>query len=156
MADEFKVPEGWKLVPIHPTNRMLEAAKHRFMCATQSLMGFNADQLAYKALLEAAPPPPAGVGRWAMADLPIELRGVAEELEQGSGFWRSCSGCHESNEGVPTGPFSAVFKCHLGGGCRECGGLGAVWDDTDYDDMADFMAQAEAGVNLPDGAKRDA
>jgi cytochrome c2 len=79
-----------------------------------------------------------------VADLPIELRGVAEELEQGSGFWRSCSGCHESNEGVPTGPFSAVFMCHLGGGCRECGGLGAVWDDTDYDDMAEFMARSDA------------
>lgn len=82
------------------------------------------------------------------AELPMELRGIAEELEAGSGFWRSCSGCHESNEGHPTGPYSEVFRCHLGVGCSECGGLGAVWDDTDYDALADFMAKGDAGVSV--------
>ena len=68
--------------------------------------------------------------------LPLELMGVREEIEAGSGFWHSCSGCHESNEGYPTGPHSVVFGCALGNGCSECGGLGAVWDDTDYEAMA--------------------
>lgn len=70
---------------------------------------------------------------------PVELRGVAETLGNGGGFWRSCSGCHELNEGHATGPYSAVLKCHLGGGCSECGGIGAIWDTTDYADMADHM-----------------
>lgn len=61
---------------------------------------------------------------------------VAEAME-GGGFWRSCSGCHESNEGVPTGPYSAAMECFLGVGCYECGGIGAVWDNTDYSRLYD-------------------
>lgn len=72
--------------------------------------------------------------------LPIELCGISEAIGDGGGFWRSCSGCHELNEGMATGPFSETFKCHLGAGCSECGGIGAIWDTTDYDAMADFMA----------------
>ncbi|EFF76118.1 hypothetical protein [Achromobacter piechaudii] len=72
---------------------------------------------------------------------PVELRGVAETIKDGDGFWRSCSGCHELNEGRDTGPYSAVFKCHLGNGCSECGGIGAIWDSTDYQAMADAMAR---------------
>lgn len=65
---------------------------------------------------------------------------VSEAMEEG-GFWRSCSGCHETCDGYPTGPssYSEALKCDLGGGCSECGGLGAIWDDADYVDMADFM-----------------
>ncbi|MET3371976.1 hypothetical protein ABIC89_001017 [Variovorax boronicumulans] len=73
----------------------------------------------------------------------LELRGVADTLENDDGCWRSCSGCHELNEGHDTGPYSAVLKCHLGSGCSECGGIGAIWDTTDYADMADHsLAQA--------------
>lgn len=76
-----------------------------------------------------------------MSDLPIELNGVADALACETGFWRSCTGCHETNEGVPTGPYSHIMKCHLGGGCFECGGIGAVWDRTDYADMGHFIAE---------------
>lgn len=76
-----------------------------------------------------------------MSELPIELNGVADALACEKGFWRSCTGCHELNEGVPTGPFSQVMKCHLGMGCFECGGIGAVWDATDYAEMGDFIAK---------------
>ena len=81
--------------------------------------------------------------------VPVELSGVKEALEGGDGFWRTCSGCHETEDGHDVGhyPFSDVLNCTLGGGCSECGGLGAVWDNTDYDDMAEFcerwMASAE-------------
>lgn len=70
---------------------------------------------------------------------------VAEAMEDDGGEWRSCTGCHETNEGYSTGHFaySAALKCELGSGCRECGGIGAVWDNTDYADMADFMAAAD-------------
>lgn len=75
---------------------------------------------------------------------PIELSGIADALSEGRGFWRTCSGCHESNEGVPTGPYSRVMECHLGTGCSECGGVGAIWDDTDYQAWGDQMAQSLA------------
>lgn len=73
--------------------------------------------------------------------LPVELDGVADAIAYGKGVWRSCSGCHETNEGVPLGPYSSILKCHLGGGCFECGGIGAIWDTTDYADMGRFMAE---------------
>lgn len=72
---------------------------------------------------------------------PIELSGVAEQLAEGAGAWRSCSGCHELNEGHPTGAWSSVLKSHLGLGCRECGGIGAVWDNTDYSKLGEFMSR---------------
>ncbi|WZB76790.1 hypothetical protein WJ972_15605 [Achromobacter insuavis] len=56
--------------------------------------------------------------------------------------WRSCTGCHELNEGHDTGPYSAILGCHLGNGCSECGGIGAIWDNTDYQAMADDMARS--------------
>jgi len=60
----------------------------------------------------------------------------AEELAIGDinpevfddGWWRSCTGCHELDEGHPTGPWSTALRCNLGVGCRECGGIGAVWE----------------------------
>lgn len=72
----------------------------------------------------------------------LELRGVPETIKEGDGFWRSCTGCHELNEGRDTGPYSAVLGCHLGQGCSECGGIGAIWDSTDYQAMADDMARS--------------
>lgn len=74
---------------------------------------------------------------------PIELRGIAETLDEGSGFWRACSGCHELDDGHDTGPYSETLRCVLGGGCAECGGIGAVWDATDYAAMADALAANE-------------
>lgn len=56
---------------------------------------------------------------------------VEEEAAGGAACgWRSCTGCHETNEGYETGhyPYSEIFKCHLGFGCSECGGIGAVWE----------------------------
>lgn len=69
---------------------------------------------------------------------------ISEALDEHDGFWRSCSGCHELNEGYPTGEYSTVFRTHVGCGCSECGGLGVVWDDTDYANMGDFMAKEDA------------
>jgi hypothetical protein len=69
------------------------------------------------------------------------LRWVADDISrqvgEGHGAWRSCSGCHELNEGHDTGPYSSTFRCALGRGCSECGGIGAVWDTTDYQALAD-------------------
>ncbi|KWU16275.1 hypothetical protein [Achromobacter xylosoxidans] len=89
-----------------------------------------------------------GYTRAALASAPVageavalELRGVPETINEGDGFWRSCTGCHELNEGRDTGPYSAVLRSHLGQGCSECGGIGAIWDSTDYQAMADDMAR---------------
>lgn len=71
----------------------------------------------------------------------VELQGVADVLAEEEGVWRSCAGCHELSEGHDTGPYSDVLKCHLGSGCSECGGIGAIWDQIDYVAMADKMAR---------------
>jgi hypothetical protein len=75
----------------------------------------------------------------AAAALPYELKGIPEAIREGSGFWRTCTGCYESEDGHPVGhyPHSKILGCALGGGCSECGGIGAVWDTTDYAAMAD-------------------
>ncbi|KKC24903.1 hypothetical protein [Sphingomonas sp. SRS2] len=71
---------------------------------------------------------------------------VRELVEiNGDGFWSPCSGCYETEDGYPVGsyPHSAVLRCVLGGGCSECGGIGAVWDNTDYADMAEWMIRQD-------------
>lgn len=70
---------------------------------------------------------------------------IAELVAEGDGFWRSCSGCYETEDGHPVGtyPFSQELGCPLGGGCRECGGIGATWDSTDYADMAEWMLERD-------------
>ncbi|MCC4618321.1 hypothetical protein LL972_20395 [Xanthomonas campestris pv. asclepiadis] len=95
--------------------------------------------------LYTAPPAPAAV--------PVEFIGVSEQISAGNGFWRACSGCHELNEGVETGPYSAGLRCYLGTGCVECGGIGAIWDNTDYELMADEEAAALAIHPQPAAAK---
>jgi hypothetical protein len=85
--------------------------------------------------------PAAGVTEAISAD------SVAEAMQDGKGFWRSCSGCHELNEGVPTGRYSRALKCHVGLGCHECGGVGAVWDITDYADMAASIFDQDAALS---------
>jgi len=74
--------------------------------------------------------------------LAVIVDNVKERIAEGDGFWRTCSGCHETENGYDVGryPFSDVFDCTLGGGCSECGGIGAVWDTTDYGAMADELA----------------
>ncbi|KQQ78113.1 hypothetical protein ASF70_02510 [Rhizobium sp. Leaf321] len=87
---------------------------------------------------EVQPAPPQTNLHVATAELKgIELAGVAEQLEQDAGAWRACSGCHELIEGHPTGPWSETLKSYMGGGCRECGGIGAIWDNTDYSQVND-------------------
>lgn len=58
-----------------------------------------------------------------------ELAGVAEQLAEGSGWWDACTGCHETEGGMPVGsyPYSEALRCSLGRGCTECGGIGAMW-----------------------------
>lgn len=74
------------------------------------------------------------------------FKGISEQVKEGTGVWRSCSGCYEIEDGYPVGHYrhSRAFNCALGAGCSECGGLGAVWDTTDYADMARFMAEEDA------------
>jgi hypothetical protein len=69
-------------------------------------------------------------------------KAVAEQQdEEKSGFWNNCSGCLNSEDGhhVADYPYSEIFKCYVGSGCGECGGLGVVWDNVDYEQMANDM-----------------
>ncbi len=96
--------------------------------------------------LYGAPPAPS------VAAKSLELDGVPDALAYGKGIWRTCTGCYESNEGYPTGPFSDTLKCHLGGGCFECGGIGAVWDTTDYEEMGNFIALSAHAQDVAESA----
>ena len=58
------------------------------------------------------------------------------------GYWRPCSGCHETNEGHATGPYSETFRCNLGSGCHECGGIGATWEQFDEEQVDAYLASA--------------
>lgn len=77
-------------------------------------------------------------------------RRIAEIAEDGAGVWRACSGCQESEDGYVSYkdyPHDPVFQCQPGSGCRECGGIGVIWDDTDYDAYA-RAALAETGGDV--------
>ncbi len=50
--------EGWRLVPVEPTQKMLFVAMNAFVAASASLGAFNAPYAAYRALLAAAPTHP--------------------------------------------------------------------------------------------------
>lgn len=67
---------------------------------------------------------------------------IHEVIDEGDGFWEACSGCQEGVDGYVSSkdyPYSRAFRCQPGGGCTECGGLGVLWDTTDYDAMAASM-----------------
>lgn len=70
-------------------------------------------------------------------------RNIKERIAEGDGLWMTCTGCHESEDGHDIGfyPHSDVFGCKLGGGCSECGGIGAVWDTTDYAAMGEELSR---------------
>lgn len=83
----------------------------------------------------------------AQANEPLStIAGKVRELvsQEEAGHWRECSGCYETEDGYPVGhyPYSPALKCHLGAGCSECGGIGAIWDSSDYGDYADFSRAA--------------
>lgn len=63
---------------------------------------------------------------------------IDEAIESG-GWWASCSGCHETNEGVSDGPRS-IFGCHAGIGCDECGGIGVIWHEAPTDEQIALLS----------------
>jgi len=72
---------------------------------------------------------------------------IKEVMAECPGHWHSCTGCYEGEDGqnVHRFPYSQVFQCIVGSGCSECGGIGAVWDNTDYAGMAkEMLAEDEA------------
>ncbi|TFW14453.1 hypothetical protein EGY25_04475 [Brevundimonas intermedia] len=81
---------------------------------------------------------------------------IAEVIDEGDGFWKPCSGCQEGEDGHVSAkdyPFNSIFRCQPGGGCSECGGLGVLWDDTDYDAMtkaivADMDSEDDSAARL--------
>lgn len=76
--------------------------------------------------------------------------------EPEDGHWQPCSGCHETEDGYDVGhyPFSEVFQSKVGAGCGECGGLGVIWDSTDYAEMADWMIREARTYDAVKGAIR--
>ncbi len=87
----------------------------------------------------------------------LALDRIAEVMDEGDGFWRACTGCQESIDGYVSTrdyPRSSVFRCQPGAGCRECGGLGVIWDNIDYGAMAEAMlADDDATTRLEEVRK---
>lgn len=88
---------------------------------------------------------------WDARDEDAVIAGLADRIAyviefNGCGFWRTCTGCYESEDGYPNGhyPTSKVLGCTLGAGCSECGGIGATFDSIDYEDMARDMGRTAA------------
>ena len=103
----------------------------------------------------------ADVERWTKAvkaALSGAQQGVAEsainEALESGGWWASCSGCHETNEGVSDGPRS-IFGCHSGSGCHECGGIGVIWHESPTDEQLAILAAepdtAPQPAQVPEG-----
>ncbi|GAB4071683.1 hypothetical protein GCM10028812_46270 [Ancylobacter sonchi] len=85
---------------------------------------------------------------------------IEEEGADGAACgWKPCTGCHETNEGASTGhyPRSKAFGCEVGAGCRECGGLGVVWEHwsaRDLEEMAKDLDATSAAPQQPAGSAR--
>ncbi|UXC93096.1 hypothetical protein EGM87_22635 [Sphingobium sp. RSMS] len=96
-----------------------------------------------------SPVEPAGNGR----EVDWLTRRIAEVVEEDGGCWRACSGCQESVDGCVSArdyPYSAIFKCQPGSGCRECGGLGVIYDD------GAFLAGYGEALSSPPAADQEA
>ncbi len=115
---------------------------HGFVVATYSLTAWgSADKI-----IEAAWQHAYGSREVAPDDFTLSREHVFAAMEDGKGAWVSCSGCNTTIDGYPAGDFSRALQCYVGGGCHECGGMGAIWDTTDYAAMAEEMAQEPAPV----------
>jgi hypothetical protein len=112
---------------------------------------YTADQM--RSLLSAAAALAAQPA--AQEQTPIELVGVKDAIREGDGFWQSCSGCYDTEDGHPTAnySYSEIFGCPMGSGCSECGGLGVIWDSTDYEAMyeEEFGAQLAQSADTAEG-----
>ncbi|RYE55152.1 MAG: hypothetical protein EOP20_10795 [Hyphomicrobiales bacterium] len=75
-------------------------------------------------------------------------RAIEEQRREGTGSWLTCTGCHETEDGYDVGhyPTSRLFQCKVGGGCSECGGLGVIWDSTDWSDFAQWSTERDRHV----------
>ena len=102
---------------------------------------------------EPVPPAPDAAIDSTLTSLPTAVR---EQLEEGAGFWRTCSGCHETSDGYNVGryPHSATFGCTLGGGCSECGGIGAIWDNADYETISADTANSDPAPDAREALER--
>lgn len=125
---------------------------------TVRVEGPGADTIATEihAALAQAPAVQAPAGEESRRSDGIDRQAIAQAMDQDGGWWKSCSGCHETNEGQETGhyPYSKLFRCHVGAGCSECGGLGVRWEyysDADLAAMADELAPAQPNTGETGG-----
>jgi hypothetical protein len=81
------------------------------------------------------------------------LQCLSERIQEanGEGFWQPCSGCYDSEDGHPRGPYpySGYLNCHIGSGCPECGGLGAIWHYIDPVALAESHADIDPPASAP-------
>lgn len=69
----YQIPEGWKLVPIEPTEKMMDCYRAAFISEKR----FDGKEV-YKAMLEAAPVPPAHIPE---AEKMVEQDDIARDMD---------------------------------------------------------------------------
>lgn len=136
--------------PMTPDEDRLEGARAMQEAAAQAASKWweYDDTLELHDLIRAIDPATVLAGVVSASPWPGEST-IGELVGDGIGVWRDCTGCHELNEGVSTGPWHPVLKCHVGVGCHECGGIGAIWDATDYASMDDYLSRERSPLTTP-------
>jgi hypothetical protein len=135
----YPLPDGWKEDPEH-----VEALREVFPAARNRNIALLVE---FAQEVASQPSPPVTTREaddaLALSELALLKAGIDHEAAEQSGSWHTCSGCYDTEDGHPTQryPYSTTFGCDLGNGCSECGGLGVVWDNTDYADMAEELAK---------------
>lgn len=152
LAPEPAHPDGPR--EADPTPEMIAAGDDeilKFLTNVRDIHGAESPALAcYRAMRAAAPAiareAPSAPVEAVAAQEAYHAEKIAELVEEGAGFWRPCSGCQEGEDGYVSTrdyPYNKTFRCQPGAGCRECGGLGVIWDDTDYDAMAKHILASD-------------
>lgn len=132
----------WKTVPVEPTTTQLAAGRDAW-CKDPA----RRSSTLYSAMVAAAPASPDdGADKAVQARIALVVE--QESLDGAACGWRPCTGCHETNEGASTGfyPRSKIFGCELGSGCRECGGLGVVWEHWPASALASMAKDGDADL----------
>ena len=89
------------------------------------------------------------VGRASPGGYGISPGAIARAMDEDGGWWSSCSGCLETVDGHASSgyPWSEVFRCHVGAGCTDCGGLGVTWSYYTEEQYAEMGREAAAPVS---------
>src|SRR5690606_17888108 len=108
---EAGIPGLWWRINVEASDFSLASPEYSYQTFGTLEAAQAAAQADYERRILSALEPAAPEGQQPVANEPAtnhwpEAYEVADILAENKGFWRACSGCHETNEGHPTGPWS--------------------------------------------------